>query len=220
MRSAIIFSCNEAYMPLAKGLVLSVLKTFPLRAGEPDPELHFIDLGISPESRGWLQQAGVSLTVFSREEYLTLPAPADLPAYTDAQLCRPFLPRIIPGYDSYIWIDADIWIQGRDTLRTYLDSLLAAGGNMVICPEFHYGYLPFRHLDSMLNFLTHQLTVLYGEEAALQWRKRPILNSGFFALSGSSGVWKEWADEMQFLFSRTGIPPQVKTESLNMLFTH
>lgn len=208
MRAAIFFACNEVYMPLARGLALSVLETLPPRAWGPAPEPYFIDLGVSSASRAWLEEQGIRLVRFRREEYLSLPDGADLPAYVDAQLCRPFLPHIVPGYDSYVWIDADIWIQGRDTLQTYLDSLLAARGNMVICPEFHYGYLPFRQLDSMLRFLSHQTSVLYGEDAARERPCRAVLNSGFFALSGSSPVWENWAVEMRSLFARPGIPLQ------------
>ncbi|MDL2272074.1 hypothetical protein LJC23_03470 [Desulfovibrio sp. OttesenSCG-928-I05] len=195
-------------MPLARGLALSILEALPPASWGPRPDLHFIDLGVSPASLDWLHERGIRIHTFQRDEYLTLPDAAALPGYTDAQLCRPFLPRLIPGYDSYVWIDADIWIQERDTLQTYLDSLLAAGGNMVICPEFHYGYIPFRDLDSMLRFLSHQIAVLYGEDVAQKSRKRPVLNSGFFALSGTSSLWKDWAEEMQTLFLRTGIPRQ------------
>lgn len=195
-------------MPLAKGLALSLLENLPPASWGARPDPHFIDLGVSPASRAWLEEKGIHILGFCRDDFYPEGPARALARHVDAQLLRPFLPRLIPGYDMYMWLDADIWIQERGAIQDCIDATGAATGNMVICPEFHYGYVPFRDLDAMLRFLTHQLGMLYGEEAARASRKRPVLNSGLFALAGNSSLWEKWASELAMLLARPGIPPQ------------
>ncbi len=203
MKTAVVFACNEAYVPLAKGLVLSLRESLQgaLRAGLVF-DLHFIDIGCEPASLDWLRKQEVTPHAFSREEYISLPQSAALPRYADAQLCRPFLPRIVPGYGRYVWVDTDIWVQSRDAVTGFTDALAAANNYMVICPEYHYGYSLHRNLSSAVNASHGWYSALYDTATADRLCGKPILNSGFFACNGGSPLWARWAEAVAEVYAK------------------
>ena len=202
MRVAICFACNEAYVPLCKGLVLSLRDTRRLAPKDVDLSLHFIDIGCEEGSLEWLREQGAIVHGFSREEYPLLPRQDLLPGYADAQLCRPFLPEIIPGYDVYVWIDCDIWMQAHDAVIEAVRAVSGFAEKIVICPEYHYGYLG--HRDFRLAILAQQRWYkgLYADEAlAEDLSFRPMYNSGFFAMQGKSSLWRAWAEELSQVYA-------------------
>lgn len=84
--SAIVFSTDETYAPLAKGLVLSVLA-----ADSPEFALRLVDIGCSRETLDWMRAHNVEIERFDRASY-TPASKSNFAPYQDAQLCRPFLP--------------------------------------------------------------------------------------------------------------------------------
>ena len=60
MRTAVCFACNEAYIPLCKGLVLSLAEALRF-APDRDFSLHFIDIGCERASLDWLEAAGTQI---------------------------------------------------------------------------------------------------------------------------------------------------------------
>ncbi len=203
MRAAVCFGCNEAYMPLCRGLVLSLQKALAAAPKGLDISLHFIDIGCETASLALLKEAGVSLHVFSRKLYPSLPGEDLLPRYADAQLCRPFLPQLVRGYDCYIWIDTDAWVQGHDVLPTVTQAAERAGGGMILCPEYHYGFVGKRDLRLGLLAARTWYEALYDDPALVEGLStQPILNSGFFGLMAGSPIWTAWADELARLYAR------------------
>ena len=49
-----------------------------------------------------------------------------------AQFARPFLPRHFPGYETYLWIDADAWLQDWRAVELYVAA--ACGDRLAITP--------------------------------------------------------------------------------------
>lgn len=203
MRAAVCFGCNEAYMPLCRGLVLSLQKALQQAPKDLDISLHFIDIGCETASLAELKQAGVSLHVFSRKLYPSLPGEDLLPRYADAQLCRPFLPQLVRGYDCYIWLDTDAWVQAPDALPTMIRAAERAAGGILLCPEYHYGLVGKRDLRLGLLAARTWYEALYDDPALVELLcTQPILNSGVFALMGQSPIWAAWAEELMHLYGR------------------
>ncbi len=203
MRTAVCFGCNEAYMPLCRGLVLSLQRSLAAAPKDLDISLHFIDIGCEAASLAELKKAGVSLHVFSRKLYQNLPGEDLLPRYADAQLCRPFLPRLVRGYDCYLWIDADAWVQAADALPTVIRAAESARGGIVMCPEYHYGFVGKRDLRLGLLAARTWYEALGDDPALVEGLSaQPILNSGFFALTADSPIWEAWSKELISLYAR------------------
>ena len=131
------------------------------------------------------------------------PRPQDqAPAFVRMFESRPFLPRYFPGYDLYIWIDADAWLQETETIELLARG--AARGALAIVPELHPAYrsvitdLELRYgrfgrirFDSWAHTLYRDG---YGEAAARAYALRPMLNSGVFALRADAPHWEAWIE--------------------------
>ena len=202
MRTAVCFACNEAYIPLCKGLVLSLAEALRF-APDRDFSLHFIDIGCERASLDWLEAAGTQIHAFFREEHLPGLPENQSPRYADAQLCRPFLPRVVPGYDCYLWIDCDIWLQGTDVLPAVAQAASGFADKIVICPEYHYGYIGHRNLRYALLAQQRWYGALYKDAALVEELSfRPMFNSGFFAMRAGSPLWDLWAQELASLYGQ------------------
>lgn len=189
-------------MSLCKGLVLSLQEVLRFVPKELYFSLHFIDVGCSSASLDWLREKGVELHSFSRQEYLGVEIMAQVPQYADAQLCRPFLPHIIPDKNSYIWIDCDIWLQGSDALPSMAWAIADHPDKIAICPEHHYGYIGFRNQRYAVATHREWYKALYRDESlADQLCFEPVFNTGLFIMRSDCQLWDVWAKELRLLYS-------------------
>lgn len=201
MRVAVCFACDEAYMPLCKGLVLSLLDAKRFHSQDWRVSLHFIDIGCRRKSLAFLKNLDVDTHVFDRARFLPGIRGDQAPAYADAQLCRLFLPDIVPGHDVYLWIDCDIWTQGHDVAPVVANAAAHTDGKMVVCPELHCGYIEKRNLRFAVMAHNRWYSALYGAEVAGELSFKPMFNSGFFAMRENSDVWGSWGEELARIYS-------------------
>ena len=202
MRTAVCFACNEAYFPLCKGLVLSLREVTRHVPADMEFSLHFIDIGCKSASLAWLTEQRVALHTFRREEHPALSGQAYAPRHADALYCRPFLPRIIPGYDCYLWIDSDFWLQSSDVLPTFVRAATDFPDRAAICPELHYGYIGRLDPRGAVAAFRDWYAALYkdsGLAEALCYE--PMLNAGLFAMAENNPLWEAWAEELALLYS-------------------
>ena len=120
-----------------------------------------------------------------------LPVDRDLRAKAPALRAltvRPFLPRYFPGYDIYLWIDADAWVQERFAV----DQIVAAAGGeerFAAVPQHHHAYL---HSPQIERWRQGRLEAYFGPTAceAVQWQT--YLNAGVFAIKAGAPHWSAW----------------------------
>ena len=172
---------------LAKGLILSLRRILPLY----DAELAFFDLGCTSQELAWLE-ARTHKLLRPKDDFKI----ADMQGYQPyrlGQACRPLLPKYLPGYSTYIWMDADAWIQDPAIVKQFADT--AEKNLTAIVPECDVAY-PFLHeLGSALQFhryKTHQWSASYGEQEARKYALLPIFNNGIFAMAAQSTIWSLW----------------------------
>ena len=199
LSTLIVFSCDQKYFPLAKGLVLSLVEKGLDRDGIG---IAFIDIGCDAQSLTWLRQHRVQ--VASATQVAALGDVPTVGGYHLAQVCRPFLPRIFPDAKSFIWLDSDVWVQSPDTIRLFASFAGTNPDKLFICPEWHYAYTT---LNS--DIIKYQVTkigpyydVVYGRDMATALSVRPTLNSGVFAMAAENPVWRLWADEIRSVYAR------------------
>jgi hypothetical protein len=193
----IVSGADSGYFPLLRDLVLSIREK---PAGEAAP-IGVFDLGLAADQRSWLAARGVAVAEPGWD--VDFPRRAQTPAIRRAQIARPFLPRYFPNYASYLWIDADAWVQewsAVDMLRQ-----AAAGGKLAICPEIDRSYK--RHYKRPKLFgMTLQWQCYrraYGLRVADRMGRNPMLNCGVFALRGDSPHWEAWTAAMIRALQRT-----------------
>lgn len=103
---ALISGCDANYYPLLSEWLHSVRSFDETK----NMDICILDAGLSQQQRDALTPL---VTKIVKPDW-----PCDLPAhkirgreFLKACVCRPFLPKIFPGYDTYFWMDADTWVQ-------------------------------------------------------------------------------------------------------------
>ncbi|HEX6442642.1 MAG TPA: hypothetical protein VF007_10675 [Stellaceae bacterium] len=191
----IVSAADAGYFPLLRDLVLSV------RAQHSTVSIGVLDLGLAPEQRGWLAD---------RVSHLVQPGwDVDFPGRKrvresfKAQVARPFLPRHFPGYEMYLWIDADAWLQDWRVVELYR----AAAGcdRLAIVPEIDRAYK--RHYKRPKLFgrtlAWKNYREAFGWRAADRLGRNPMVNCGVFALHRDAPHWQAWTRLIAQVLQRT-----------------
>lgn len=100
---------------------------------------------------------------------------------------RPFLPDYFPGFEVYLWIDSDAWVQERFAIDHLIDT--AGRGVMGIVAENHPSYADHQPLK---QWRSQRMQEYFGASAAQSMTDRPYLNAGVFSLAQEAPHWKAW----------------------------
>jgi hypothetical protein len=192
----IVFSCDQNYFPLAKGLVLSLQENGPLPEGIC---LAFLDIGCDAASRAWLIDRGVRMR--SPDPCILGPLADESLGYRRSQASRPFLPRLFPEARTLLWIDCDTWIQDASIFPQLRAAVAHHRDKLFVTPELHYSYTAITHdPDARREEMYSYYQPTFGSETAARLAERPTLNSGFFAMDRDNRVWPEWEREVRRLY--------------------
>lgn len=192
-QTVICTAADAGYFSLLKDLVVSLQKR-----GQAVPHvLAVLDLGLTPEQTAWLGEQGARLVVPGWD--IDFPARAEQPLHFRSQIVRAFLPQHCPGFETYIWLDADTWLQDGALLR-WLE-VGAADGKMALVEEYHPSYNK-AHDQEEISQKPFLIESCYGIEDAKAYGLTASLNSGVFALRSDAPHWAVWGQEMAALLQR------------------
>lgn len=195
MKTIIVSASNAEFFPLLKGLILSIHEHRPDR----QIEISVLDLGMTGDQLDELGSLGVKVVPAKWD--FEFPGRDSAPRWFQAMTARCYLPRYFPGYELYLWLDADAWLQDWRAIELLL--LAGAGGNLVIAPELHRAY-PLSYRTGRSNQPSYDsLTISFGETIAQKLIERPMLNVGVFALHQDSPLWPIWAKWVQIGLNRS-----------------
>tara|TARA_B100001109_G_C18831001_1_gene459529 strand:- start:113 stop:997 length:885 start_codon:yes stop_codon:yes gene_type:complete len=116
---------------------------------------------------------------------------------------RPFLKNYFPGYDNYIWLDADTWVQGNDFISDFIN--VCSMGKISIVPEYDINYEALKMKYSFKKIFSDfyqakgwsykNLKKYFDKETLNKLHQKPILNAGVFSLPSNSIIWEKWKNE-------------------------
>lgn len=130
--------------------------------------------------------------------------PVPMPAYKikgeylKACVCRPFLPQIFPGYETYVWMDADTWIQNWRGVDLFLRG--ASKGKIAVTAQVDRSYpkggarikwlgnLPIK----VRGFYFSNARAAFGFKTAKALLPYHVLLAGMFALRADAPHWSRW----------------------------
>jgi hypothetical protein len=196
-RRLIAFATDQTYAPLARGLVLSLVDAgFP----GPDTDIAMVDIGCAPETLDWFRAKGVRVGTFDPSGAYGFAGRMALPRYATAQICRPHLPAIFPGYDILAWLDADMWVQDAVGIEAYFEAV-GTSARVAAVPWLDASYRHhFRGSAAAFDMINVNYERTYGEAVVHAFRGKPMLSSGGFAARADSPFWRRWHDEIEKLF--------------------
>ncbi|MGE0578305.1 MAG: hypothetical protein AB7F22_04495 [Reyranella sp.] len=152
--------------------------------------LGILDCGLTGEQRAWCLDRGATLVV--PEWDFDFPGRDKLKDGYKALTARPFLPRYFPGFDLYLWIDGDCWVQQGDAIELFLEA--ARTGALAVAPEIHRSMRHYRHAwGEFFAVCGAAYESCFDKATAERLVRYPMINAGVFALTGGAPHWQGWA---------------------------
>lgn len=192
MKILICSGGDHNYFPLLREMIYSV-KRFPQSS-----DIHFavIDGGLTIDDKVWLKN---NIQHIYEPEW-----PSDIAAkkakgknYLKSCVCRPWLNTYFPGYDLYIWMDADTWLQNWDALELYIQA--ASTGKLAASGQVDRGYPRSTRIKwfgpipiKVSGFYLSNAKRAFGWKIAKELYPYHVLQAGVFALRGDAPHWEHW----------------------------
>jgi lipopolysaccharide biosynthesis glycosyltransferase len=196
----IISACDDKYHVVANDLYASIrAQTF-----QHAFDLGLLDVGLNDANRQHF--AGQGIKVEKVRSDIDYPARAQWEAAKPAVrtlTARPFLRNYFPGYDVYIWLDADVWVQTPEAINTIIASAMKTNA-IHIAPELDRCYQPLFRQDGIWHMYYDWYKVNFGDAIAAQMQLMPMLNAGVFAMRQDAPVWDAWATIYSDVLQTTG----------------
>mgnify|MGYP001160974135 FL=1 len=120
-----------------------------------------------------------------------------------SQVSRAFLPRYFPGYEKYLWIDADAWVNSWYPIELFLKG--CENGKLSIASSADRAYGRVLRAEWFLGSLAriksqnykHAKSSGFSEKIARQVALKPHLNIGVFALEANAPHWEVWQKNLK-----------------------
>ncbi len=191
--TAIVFSCDQAYFFLARGLVLSLAD-----CGYPnaDNKVVLIDIGCDAEALAWMKDRGVTIVPF---DPAVLP-PAVAAVITPSQRAmamRPWLPQLVPGFEHIIWLDCDLWLQNGEVIQYLRAGANAAPLAVTLAPgTSHFNARFYTDIEALVAMQRIWYDSCCEPELARQIAATLHYSSAVFGMRRASPVWEAWGEEV------------------------
>ena len=191
MKAIVVTAADEAYAAHAGGLLESLA---PHRVAL-GLDVGILDLGLSLQSKERFATGGAQVLVppWSFRPH----AQFDGDLKWRARSSRPFLRDLFPGYDAYLWLDADTFVQERRGLEWLLRT--GSGESTAVVPTVDRSYF---HHPRQVEWIRQRYVMGFGAEVAERLMALPYINSGVFAFGARAPVWALFARRFQDALDR------------------
>ena len=191
----LISGCDANYYPLLR----EWLHSLRLHHESKDMDINILDAGLAPEQKQELEPLVTSIVAPDW--------PCNLPVqktsgkeYLKACVCRPFLPEIFPGYETYFWMDADTWIQSWAGIELFLEG--AKRKKITLTGQVDRGYprggARIKWFGSMpikvRGFYFSNALKAFDFKTAKALLPYHVLLAGAFALHKDAPHWQRWQE--------------------------
>ena len=120
-----------------------------------------------------------------------------------SQVSRAFLPKYFPGYEKYIWIDADAWVNSWNAIELYIKGCENKKLAIATSADRSYGRVlraewvlgSFAKIKSQ-NY-KHAKSSGFSEKIAREVALKPHLNIGVFSLEKDAPHWEVWQKNLK-----------------------
>jgi hypothetical protein len=193
MRKEIIITGGDAHFFPFLGAAIDSLRAHPETSAR---DLGVIDQGLTADQRARLAAQGCKIV----QPEWTLPVPAEARQLRNIGLvARTALREYFPGYNVYLWFDADAWMQTPEFVAAYMDGAVAKGA--AVATENGIGY---RREWSDLRWWIGNMVASYGPFDGLRCSLVTSINIGVVCLSDTAPHWDAWKRQYTKALNRTG----------------
>jgi hypothetical protein len=193
-KNVLVSGCDSNYFPM----LLEWLHSVRRFEQSKDFDICILDAGLTDEQIKRLQPHVQSI--------INPDWPAPVAAYKikgeylKACVCRPFLPKIFPGYETYIWMDADTWIQDWRTIDLFLQAAVRKKIAVTAQVDRSYprGGARIKWLGpwpwKVRGFYFTNAYKAFGFKTAKDMLPYHVLLAGMFALRADAPHWTRWQE--------------------------
>jgi hypothetical protein len=195
--SAIVFSCDEAYAFLARGLVLSLAE-----AGFPNGKtaVVLIDIGCGAETLSWMKDRRIQVVPF-KPALIPKAIMSVIQPVQGAQVVRPWLPDLLPQFQHFVWLDSDTWVQNAEFMGHMIAGANAVPDGVMLAPApSHYHASVYLELHEILATQLTWYSSCYEPYLANKAASSLSYSSGVFGMRRTSPIWALWRQEAEFLY--------------------
>jgi hypothetical protein len=189
LKTIIVSAANSDYFNLIQDLFTSIEQC---RGRVKCPPIAIMDCGLSEDHRTTLSRRGIAVVQFPWD-YDIGSLDREPKPFLKSLVARPRLPKHFPGYDIYLWIDADCWIQDWSAVELYLDSARRYGFSITPAIDRSYGVISASGNTPSEWALSCFLECGIPREIARKWAPYPLLNAGIFAGLARAPHWDSWS---------------------------
>ncbi len=160
-------------------------------------DLGLLDLGLNNDQTATFKRRGISVVAPEWDVDLSLfhVRPKN---FFKGMTARPHLRKYFPGYDVYLWMDADTWVQDWSGIRLYISSALTHG--LAATPEIDRSYSSTYGNLSVISWRHNWITRCFNTQVANKLAAFPIVNCGVFAARADAPHWDFWANILAEIF--------------------
>ena len=120
-----------------------------------------------------------------------------------SQVSRAFLPKYFPGYNKYLWIDADAWVNSWEAIDLYFTG--SDNDKLSISTNADRAYGRVVKADWLIGGFAkiksqnykHAKSSGFSEKIAREVALKPHLNIGVFCLEATASHWDVWKKNLK-----------------------
>ena len=120
-----------------------------------------------------------------------------------SQVSRAFLPKYFPGYNKYLWIDADAWVNSWEAIDLYFTG--SNNNKLSISTNADRAYGRVLRVDWLIGGFAkiksqnykHAKSSGFSEKIARKVALKPHLNIGVFCLEATAPHWDVWKKNLK-----------------------
>jgi len=182
LRAAIVTGADHGYFCL----MLELLRSLAHSPGDVSYDLCVLDFGLEREEKAEVVALGAR--IMQPTWWFDAPDQLRLQRYL-GYAARPMIPSYFPGYDTYIWLDADISVQDGRFTSTFIEA--AQHGDLAVVEEADPSY---RIELYALKWHLGNGFRCFGLADGLKFGLARAINTGAFALRADAPHWSVWQE--------------------------
>ena len=188
----IVSGCDQNYFDLIKNLILSLKKSKSLDLAD----LCVFNINFNKRQLSFLKKYCSKIKKPNWDIKIKYPAKE----WKKLLMCRPFIINYFKGYEQYIWLDADTFVQNNK----FIDKFYTASkkGKISICTETDINYLNNQSNSNFKKIFfnifkikgwTYKNNKKYLNKKFAEFQiDKPLFNAGVFSIPKESKLWADW----------------------------
>lgn len=216
-KNVIVTGADRNYFPFLRNLIKSIHRTGTIK------ECDLCILKVDKDNQ-YLDEIVNLVTSFKQADFSMRLSFSEKKNWFKLLTERPFIKDYFPGYENYIWLDADTEILSVDGIKNLIAGTIYK--DLSIVPEINEAYV-FKNKKFGLkkifssyykisgwSFKNYNKYLKKGLGEDLFFK--PLFNNGVFCLKAQSQIWEVWKKNYQYALDNAKTDYGIKTDQLSL----